>query len=96
TTEDIERLLSRSFTCSVEQKQILLISTKIPGMTGSVCSLQNKPGKPGWTLIFTLKTEGPARFVSDEDVVNWFDTARAEIHELFDLIVVEEIVQALR
>ena len=97
-TEDIEHLLSGRFNCYFDKKQneIVLISTKIPDTTGSVCSIHNRPGKPGWTLIFTMKTEGPARFVSDEEVLNWFDNARAEIHELFDLIVPGEIVKALR
>ena len=96
-TEDIEHLLSRCYRCSFDkQNKIVLISTKIPGTAGSVCSLQNRPGKPGWTLIFTVKTEGPISFVSSDSVLDWFDNARSEIHELFDLIVPEEIVRALR
>jgi uncharacterized protein (TIGR04255 family) len=97
-TEALGQLLSGKFNCSFDtaQNEILLISTTIPDTAGSVCSLQNRPGKPGWTLIFTIHTEGPARFVSGESVVKWFDDARAEIHGLFDLIVPEEIVQALR
>jgi uncharacterized protein (TIGR04255 family) len=96
--EEIERLLSGKFKCFFDDKQheFVLIGTNIPGTAGSVCSLYDRPGKPGWTLIFTLKTEGPASFVSSEDVLNWFDDARAGIHGLFDLIVPEEIVQALR
>jgi uncharacterized protein (TIGR04255 family) len=98
TTKEIEHFLSRSYTSSFDQKQnkIVLTSTKIPNTAGSVCSLQNRPGKTGWTLIFTLKTVRPARFVSGEAVLDWFDNARAGIHELFDLIVPEEIVQTLR
>jgi hypothetical protein len=97
-TEEIAHLLSRSFTCLFDKKQnkIVLITTKIPGTAGSVCSLQNRPGKSGWTLIFTMETKGPARFVSGETVLDWFDNARAGIHGLFDLIVPEEIVQALK
>jgi uncharacterized protein (TIGR04255 family) len=97
-TEAIEHLLSGKFTCSfgTPRNEIVLFSTPIPDTAGSVCSLPNRPGKPGWTLIFTLNTEGPARFVSGDSVVRWFDDARAEIHGLFDLIVPEEIVQALR
>ena len=97
-TEDIELLLSRRFSCSFDriQNTIMLTSTNIPDTTGSVCSLQNRPGKPGWTLIFTMKTEGPVRFVSGDAVLDWFDHARAGIHGLFDLIVPEDIVQALR
>jgi uncharacterized protein (TIGR04255 family) len=97
-TEDIEHLLSRSFNCSFDHKQnkVMFISTKIPDTAGSVCSLQGRPGKPGWTLIFTMNTEGPARFVSGDAVLYWFDNARAGIHGLFDLIVPEEIVQTLR
>ena len=96
--EDIEHLFSGRFNCYFDNKQneIVLISTKIPDTTGSVCSIHNRPGKPGWTLIFTMKTEGPARFVSGDSVLTWFDDARAGIHGLFDLIVPEEIVQALR
>ena len=74
----------------------MLTSPNTPDTTGSVCSLQNRPGKPGWTLVFTLKTEGPARFASSDAVLDWFDNARTGIHELFDLIVPEEIVQTLR
>ena len=97
-TDDIEHLLSGRFNCYFDntQNEIVLISTKIPNTTGSVCSIHNRPGKPGWTLIFTMKTEGPARFVSGDSVLNWFDDARAGIHGLFDLTVPEEIVQALR
>jgi uncharacterized protein (TIGR04255 family) len=97
-TEDIGHLLSGRFDWYFdnEQNEIVLVGTKIPDTTGSVRSLRNRPGKPGWTLIFTMKTEGSARFVSGESVLNWFDEARAAIHGLFDLIVPEEIVQALR
>jgi hypothetical protein len=97
-TEDIEHLLSGRFNCSIDKKQdeIVLISTKIPDTAGSVRSIHHRPGKPGWTLIFTMSTEGPARFVSSDSVLNWFDDARAEIHGLFDLIVPEEIVRDLR
>jgi hypothetical protein len=96
--EDIEHLLSGRFDCSIDKKQneIVLISMKIPGTAGSVCSIHDRPGTPGWTLIFTMSTEGPASFVSGDSVVNWFDDARAGIHDLFDLIVPEEIVQSLR
>jgi len=94
----IEQILSGKYPCSVDMlhNEIVLSSTSIPGTAGSVCSLQNRPGKPGWTLVFTMHTEGPARFVSGDGVVKWFDDARAEIHGLFDLIVPEEIVQVLR
>jgi hypothetical protein len=65
-TEDIEHLLSGRFNCYFYNKlnEIVLISTKIPDTAGSVCSIHNRPGKPGWTLIFTMKSEGPIRFVS--------------------------------
>ena len=96
--EDIERVLSGRFACSRDKNQdeIVLISTNIPDTRGSVRSIQNRPGKPGWTLIFTMSTGGPARFVSGESVVNWYEDARAEIHGLFDLIVPGEIVRDLR
>jgi uncharacterized protein (TIGR04255 family) len=96
--EDIEHRISGKFNCYFDttQNEIVLISTKIPGTAGSVCSIHNRPGKPGWTLIFTMKTEDPARFDSGDSVLDWFDDARAGIHEIFDLIVPEEIVQALR
>ena len=97
-TGDIADLISGRFNCSFSntRNEIVLISTKIPDTTGSVCSIHNRPGKPGWTLIFTLNTEGPTRFGSVCSVLNWFDDARAWIHEIFDLIVPEEIVQELR
>ena len=97
-TEDITHLLSGRFNCYFDntQNEIVLTSTKIPDTTGSVCSIYDSPGKPGWPLIFTMKTEGPVRFVSGDSVLNWFDDARAGIHGLFDLIVPEEIVRALR
>jgi hypothetical protein len=97
-TEDIAHLISGSFNCSFDksQNEIVHISTKIPDTTGSVCSMPNRPGKPGWTLIFTMHTEGPTRFVSVYSVLHWFDDARAGIHEIFDLIVPEDIVQSLR
>ena len=97
-TEAIGELLPGKFNYSVDtlHNEIVLTSTSIPGTAGSVCSLQNRPGKPGWTLVFTLHTEGPARFVSGDSVLKWFDDARAEIHGLFDLIVPEEIVQTLK
>jgi hypothetical protein len=96
--EDIEHLLSGRFDCSIDktQTEIVLISTRIPDTEGSVCSVHPRPGTPGWTLIFTMTTEGPAGFVSGDRVVTWFDDARAEIHQLFDLIVPEEIVKSLR
>jgi uncharacterized protein (TIGR04255 family) len=97
-TEALEQLLSVKFNCSIDttQNEIVLISTSVPDTTGAVCSIHNRPGKPGWTLIFTMNTEGPARFVSGDSVVKWFDDARAQIHGLFDLIVPAEIVQVLR
>jgi hypothetical protein len=95
-TEEIARLLSGRFDCSTTQDEIILTGTRIPGTGGSVCSIHNRPRKPGWTLVFTLHTEGPAGFLSADSVVGWFDDARAEIHELFDLIVPGEIVQTLR
>ncbi len=97
-TGEIVNLLSGRFECSIgrSQDEIVLVRTKIPDTTGSVCSIHNRAGKPGWTLIFTMNTGGPARFASAESVLDWFDNARAGIHELFDLIVPEEIVQALR
>ncbi len=106
-TEEIERVLFGRFDCSFDTSQneihrygsrrpVVLVGTNIPNTAGSVCSLHNRRRKPGWTLIFTIRTEGPARFVSGDHVVNWFEDARAEIHDLFDLIVPDEIVQALR
>ena len=94
--EDIAQLLSGRFDCSTTQNEMVLASTNVPGTAGSVCSIHNRPGKPGWTLVFTIYTEGKPRFVSGDSVVEWFDDARAEIHGLFDLIVPEEIVHVLR
>jgi uncharacterized protein (TIGR04255 family) len=97
-SEDIEVLLSGRYPCYFDnnQHEIVLISTKIPDTAGSVCSMHNRPGKPGWTLIFTMRTERPAGFVSGDSILNWFDDARAGIHGLFDLIVPDDIVQSLR
>lgn len=97
-TGDIVDLLSGRFDCSLDRKgnEILFISTLIPDTAGSVCSVLNRPNKPGWTLVFTMKTDRPVGFVSGESVMNWFSDARAEIHMLFDLIVPEEIVRTLR
>jgi uncharacterized protein (TIGR04255 family) len=97
-TEAIVHLLSGKFDCCIdnEKKEIVNFSTNIPGTQGSVASIHNRPEKPGWTLIFTVKTKGQARFVSGDAVLKWFDDARAEIHGLFDLIVPDEIVQILR
>lgn len=97
-TEAIGRLLSGRYPCYFDnnQDEIVLISTMIPDTAGSVCSIHNRPGKPGWTLVFTMRTERPAGFVSGDSILTWFDDARAVIHGLFDLIVPEEIVQALR
>ena len=95
-TEDIAQLLSGIYNCSTTPEEVILIGTRIPGTAGSVCSIPDRPGKPGWTLVFTVHTEGPARFISGDGIVEWFDGARAEIHRLFDLIVPEEILQALR
>jgi uncharacterized protein (TIGR04255 family) len=95
--EEIEKLLSGKFDAYFDHKQneIMLITTGIPDTAGSVRSIHTRPGKTGWSLIFTMKTEGPVSFVSGDSVLNWFDDARAEIHGLFDLIVPEEIVQGL-
>lgn len=97
-TEDIARLISGRFKCFIDntKDEIVLFSTGIPNTAGSVASIWNRPGKPGWTLIFTMKTENPPGFVSGDAILNWFDDARAGIHETFDRIVPEEIVQALR
>jgi hypothetical protein len=97
-TEEIAHLISGRFSCSFgnTRNEIVIISTKILHTGGSVCSIHNRPGKPGWTVIFTMNTQGQVRFVSGYSVLNWFDDARAGIHEIFDLIVPEEIVEALR
>ncbi|HPH34194.1 MAG TPA: TIGR04255 family protein [Methanoregulaceae archaeon] len=97
-TEEIAHLISGIYQCSSDstQNEIILIDTKIPDTIGSVHSIQDSPGKPGWTLIFTMNTERPVRFDSISSILNWFDDARAGIHEIFDLIVPEEIVQALK
>jgi uncharacterized protein (TIGR04255 family) len=97
-TEAIAHLLSTRFNCSFDTTQngIVLISTKFSNIAGSVSSIRNRPGKPGWTLIFTMNTQGPPGFDSSDDILNWFDNARSAIHELFDLIVPEEIVETFR
>jgi len=97
-TEEIAHLISGIYQYSFDstQNEIILIDTKIPDTIGSVQSIHDSPGKPGWTLIFTVNTERPVRFGSVSSILNWFDDARAGIHEIFDLIVPEEIVQALK
>jgi len=94
--EDIEDLISRHYDYETSGHKIVLIPTNIPGTAGSVISLLNRPGRPGWTLIFSMYTAEPARFTSCDDLLDWFDNARAGIHTLFDIIVPEEFVQALR
>jgi uncharacterized protein (TIGR04255 family) len=91
-------LIYERFDCSYDNSQddTVLISTKIPNLSGSVCSIHNRPGKPGWTLVFTMNTGGPVRFVAGDGVLIWFDSARAIVHDLFDLIVPAEIVQELK
>ena len=81
---------------SRERGDILVTRTSIPDTTGSVCSIRGDIQNPGWILIFTMQTEALTREPSREQVLNWFDDARAEIHVLFDLIVPEDIVQAFR
>jgi hypothetical protein len=97
-TENIAHLLSGGFDCSFDPSQegLVFISTKSPGTAGSVRSILNGPGKPGWTLVFTTNTRGLASFVSCDCVLDWFDDARAAIHEIFDRIVPGEIVQSFR
>ena len=94
--EEIEQLLSRNFNCETRQDEIVFPSMKSPGTAGSVRSIHPIPEKQGWTLVFTMHTDGPMGFFSGDSVMAWFDNARAEIHGLFDLIVPEEIVQILR
>jgi len=94
--EDLEDLISRNYNCETRQHKIVLIRTNIPGTAGSISSLLNRPGRPGWTLVISMYTEGPARVTSCDDLLEWFDDARAEIHGLFDFVVPEEIVQVIR
>lgn len=94
--KDIEQLLSGKYNCHTVQDEVMLFRTHIPGTAGSIRSHLNRPGKPVWTLVFSIQTEGPARFASCEDLLDWFDDARAGIHALFDIIVPEEIIQALK
>jgi len=94
--KEIEQLLSVKFNCHTIRDEVVLSGTHIPGTAGSVRSLLNRAGKPGWTLVFSIQTEGAARFASCDDLLDWFDDARAGIHGLFDLVVPEEIIQALK
>lgn len=95
-TREIEQLFSGNYTCETAQDEIVFTSTTIHGTVGSVRSIHPKPGKPGWTLAFTMQTDRSDGFLASDDVIEWFDGARAEIHGLFDLIVPEEIVELLR
>lgn len=67
----IKRLLSEKFNCYVDNKkdEIVTFSMAIPGTTGTVASIHNRPGKPGWTLIFSMETDGAARFVSADAIL---------------------------
>lgn len=91
-------LIAGKFMCSIDaaRSEIVITGTGIPHTTGSVRSIANRPGKPGWTLVFCLHTRGPARFATGESVLQWFDDARGIIHGLFDLVVPGGIVQGLR
>ncbi len=44
--------------------------------------------------MFTVQTD--AILMSREEVIEWFDTAHAEIHVLFDLCVPDEFTDTLR
>lgn len=91
-------LIAGKFRCSIDaaRSEIVISGTGIPNTAGSVRTIANRPGKPGWTLVFCLHTRGPAQFATGESVLQWFDDARAVIHGLFDLVVPGEIVQGLR
>ena len=93
---NIERLLSRNYHCETRQDEIVFTSTKIPDTKGSVRSTHPQPGKPGWTLVFTMHIERTSGFPDGDSMMTWFDDARAEIHGLFDLIVPGEIMQLLK
>ena len=94
----ISDLIAGKFRCSINaaQNEIVFTGTGIPNTAGSVRSIANRPGKPGWTLVFCLHTRGPARFATTDGVLQWFDDARAVIHGLFDLVVPGDIVQGFR
>ena len=94
--EDLEGLLSKNYHCETVQDEIVFTSTKIPDTEGSVRSTHPQPGKPGWTLVFTMHIKRTSGFPDGDSMMTWFDDARSEIHELFDLIVPEEIVKHLR
>lgn len=95
-SEDIVRLLSGRFDCSLSAAQVVRVQGVFPGTEGAVSSLSPMPGRPVWTLIFSMETAGHLLFVSEDSTLNWFDDARDGIHMLFDLIVPDNIVQSLR
>ena len=95
-TDEIERLLSQRYRCSRSGDAVVLSGTDIPGTLRSVRSSVDRPGGRVWTLVFSLQTRGEPGFASADHVMEWFDDAHAEIHELFDCIVPGEIVQGLR
>lgn len=92
----IGHLIAGRYGCSFDSSgnETVYFGPILPGTSGTVSSLPY--GRTGWTLIFTMQTDGQARFVSEDRVLNWFDDARDVIHRLFDLIVPEDIVQSLR
>ncbi|HOT03871.1 MAG TPA: TIGR04255 family protein [Methanolinea sp.] len=94
--KEIEQIFSGEFNCYTLQDRVVLSHTPLPGSSGSIRSLHHRPGKPGWTLVLSMQTTGTARFASCDSVMEWFDDARACIHDLFDRIVPEDIVQKLR
>lgn len=94
--KDIEQILSGEYNCHTVRDKVVFSCTSIPGTAGTIRSLRNSPKRPGWTLVFSVQTEGQHRFASCDLVVVWFDDAHAAIHNLFDRIVPEDIVQALR
>jgi len=75
-------------------RRLLLPAGK--GMTGSVTAFQGSQGDDGWLLIFSFFSDKDPIFHSSQDVLDWFDQARASIHLLFDQIVPAGILPMLR
>ena len=67
-----------------------------PTMQVQIRSWYDQGEKPGWILVFTLRSIGKTSGSSYEKILEWFDSAHAEIHILFDQIVPAAIVDLIR
>ncbi|MDD1727778.1 MAG: TIGR04255 family protein [Methanospirillum sp.] len=66
-----------------------------PAMKVQIRSWYDTNAKPGWILVFTVKSTGNSAGSRCEEILDWFDSAHAEIHILFDQIVPAAIVDLI-